>query len=347
MNLIHLGVALGGSLVALLAVRYVLERRLGGRPDQRLKIHLILSALTLIAIVVVVESAPLTETQKGQILSLLGILLSAAFALSSTTLFGNAMAGIMLRAVRSFRLGDFIQVGEHFGRVSERGLFHTEIQSELRDLISLPNLYLVSNPVRVVRSSGTVVSVDVSLGYDIPRQQIEKALLAAAQAAELTDPYVHIMDLGDFSITYRLAGLLSEVKSILSTRSRLREMMLDKLHEAGIEIVSPAFTNMRTFPEGRIFIPPAAETPVEEPVDIALAEKIAFDKAEHAETMESLQRQIEGLEEEVEDLKKEADDAGEGIARGKLRSQARLLASAREILVEEKHRRESAQKPKA
>ena len=44
--------------------------------------------------------------------------------LSSTTFIGNIMAGLMLRVVRSFRPGDFVHVGDYFGRVSEQSLFH-------------------------------------------------------------------------------------------------------------------------------------------------------------------------------------------------------------------------------
>ena len=65
-----------------------------------------------------------------------------------------------LRAVRNFRMGDFIRVAEHFGRVSERGLFHTEIQTENRDLTTLPNLFLVTHPVTTIRTSGTIVSTN-------------------------------------------------------------------------------------------------------------------------------------------------------------------------------------------
>ena len=36
----------------------------------------------------------------------------------------------------------------------------------------MDNLYLVSNPVRVMRSSGTVIFVELSLGYDVPRHEI-------------------------------------------------------------------------------------------------------------------------------------------------------------------------------
>ncbi len=120
--------------------------------------------LTASAVVGVILAVPIAESAQEQLLSLLGLLLSAAVALSSTTFIGNAMAGLMLRAVRNFRPGDFLKVGDHFGRVTEQGLLATEIQTEDRDLTTLPNLYLVTQPVKVVRASGTIVSAYVSLG---------------------------------------------------------------------------------------------------------------------------------------------------------------------------------------
>ncbi|HSN56415.1 MAG TPA: mechanosensitive ion channel domain-containing protein [Candidatus Sulfomarinibacteraceae bacterium] len=118
-------------------------------------------------------SLPIGDHRQGQLLSLFGIVLSAAVALSATNFLGNALAGFMLRSIRHFRIGDFNRCGEHFGRVTERSLLHTEIQTEDRDLTTLPNLFLISNPMTTVRSSGTIVSATVSLGYDIPRKRIE------------------------------------------------------------------------------------------------------------------------------------------------------------------------------
>ena len=49
---------------------------------------------------------------RGQFLSFFGILLSAAIALSSATLLGNALAGILLRVVAGFGIDDFVRVGD-------------------------------------------------------------------------------------------------------------------------------------------------------------------------------------------------------------------------------------------
>ncbi len=70
------------------------------------------------------------------------------------------------------------------------GSSYSEDRSEDRDLTTLPNLYLVTTPVTVVRSSGTIVSATVSLGYDVPRSRIEALLKQAAERAELVEPFV-------------------------------------------------------------------------------------------------------------------------------------------------------------
>ena len=68
----------------------------------------------------------------------------------------------MLRAINNFRLGDFIEVeGEHFGRVTEIDLFHTEIQTKDRDLLTLPNLFLITHPVKVIHASGTMIGCEI------------------------------------------------------------------------------------------------------------------------------------------------------------------------------------------
>ena len=132
---------------------FLLRRRPHPGGEGRIRAQVILLLVTGICVVLIVLALPLGDTSRGQLLALLGLALTAAIALSSTTFVANAMAGLMLRSVKSFRPGDFIRVGEQFGRVTERGLFHTEIQTEDRDLTTLPNLYLISQPFTVVRST--------------------------------------------------------------------------------------------------------------------------------------------------------------------------------------------------
>ncbi|MDH3418793.1 MAG: mechanosensitive ion channel family protein [Gammaproteobacteria bacterium] len=290
-----------------------LRRHWAGNADAKFRFQLIMLALTFIAVIAVVIALPVNDTLRGQLLSLLGILLSAAIALSSTTFVGNIMAGIMLKAVRSARPGDFITVADLTGRITEMALLHTEIQTEFRDLMTVPNLYLVTQPIKIVRASGTVISAEVSLGYDVPRTNVAEVLCRAAIESGLKDPFVHVRELGDSSILYRVAGLLEDVESLISARSRLRESMLDALHAAEIEIVSPTFMNSRVYSDDTEFIPEPSQdtrTPVQ-----AQAETVIFDKATEVASVEELKKKVESLDNELTRLAEDPNpDQDEKVA---------------------------------
>ncbi len=101
----------------IIASNLFLVRHYQAAPKFRYRLHLIKIAIVFVGILLVIVVLPFSESTRGQLLSLIGIVLSATIALSSTTFVGNAMAGIMLRSLQSFKIGDFIRVGENFGRV--------------------------------------------------------------------------------------------------------------------------------------------------------------------------------------------------------------------------------------
>lgn len=251
--------------------------------------QLIMMGLTIVSIIIIALVLPVNESSRNQLIGLIGLLVSGLFAFSSTTVVANLMAGMLIRVTNPFRTGDFIRVGDHFGRVAEKGLFDTEIQSETSELIAIPNTYLITHPVTTVRSSGTIISASLSLGYDEHHSKIETILLSAAKNTGLEDPYVHIIELGDYYITYRVSGLLSEIKGMITARSRLYCSVLDALHDSDVEIVSPTFMNQRRLPDNYRVLPPKQ---VNKNVTESTAEDIAFQKAEEAEQVELREMEI-------------------------------------------------------
>lgn len=279
--------ALGGAL-------FFADRRTKAyykdKTNRQFRRQLIMLGLTVAGILTAIIFVPSDPELRKDLLSLFGIVLSASIALSSTTLIGNAMAGIMMRTTQSFRPGDYVHVGEHFGRISEMDLLHTEIQTEDRDLTTLPNLYMVTHPVRTLRKSGTILSVEVSLGYDVPRRQIETALKEAATRAGLENPFVQIRGLGDYSVVYAVAGLLADLTNIIQKRRQLRALTMDLLHEAGIEIASPSIHSVRDYSPKHAFVPkPGAQDDIEhEDAPAVGPDDLAFDKANQAENLQTL-----------------------------------------------------------
>lgn len=202
---------LGIGVAALITFKVLSDRR--DRSDSRLLVYqLLIWAGSLTLLIAVIVALPLENSIRGQILSLVGVVLTAIIALSSTTFVANAMAGIMLQATKPFRPGDFILVNGVFGQITRIALVSTRIQTETRDFTNLPNLLLVTHPITVQHREGTIIQADVSLGYDIHHQDAEHHLLSAASKAGFSDPYVLVLELLDHAVSYRVAGFLSDVK---------------------------------------------------------------------------------------------------------------------------------------
>lgn len=286
---------------------FLLRKHINLGNERKFPRQLIMLALSIAGLIAIAMALPVGVSTRNQVIGFMGLVVSGIFAFSSTTVFANLMAGLMMRTTRPFRAGDFIRVEDVFGRVSERGLLDTEIQTETRQLIAVPNTYLITHPVSVIRSSGTIVTVSLSLGYDVHHATITPLLKEAAINSGLEEPFVHVTELGDFSITYKVNGLLRDVKSLLPARSRLSESVLDVLHRENIEIVSPGFMYQRPLTNGEQFIPEAIQQqPVEQQ---ASAEEIVFDKAEEAEKRELEQLRIIKEIETLENLAREAGEA--------------------------------------
>ena len=163
---------------------------------------------------------------------------------------------------------------------------------------------MITNPISVVRSSGTIVSTTLSLGYDIHHSTVESLLLNAAQESGLEEPFVHILELGNYSITYKISGMLTEIKSLLTVRSNLCRYVLDILHKSRIEIMSPAFMNQRRLPDGLKIIPVMAEQELSDSVTVA--EDVVFDKAERAEQIE---KEKQKLFDKIKECQSQIEDA--------------------------------------
>lgn len=264
---------------------WLLKRHPDLDTEKKLPRQLAMLTLTGVAVAIVLLAMPLESSTRNQLLAILGLLATAIMGLSSTTLIANAMASVMLRTTNSIRMGDYLRVGDHFGRVTERGLMHTEIQMESRELTTLPNSYLISNPFTIVRSSGTIISTTLSLGYDVTVSEVEPLLLDAAAKIGLEEPFVRVMELGNFAITYRVSGFLSDIKHLLSAQSDLCKAVIGSLHCAGVEIVSPNFMNQRPLPEGKKVIPNACDLGPESNKE-QMPEELMFDKADEAQQVE-------------------------------------------------------------
>jgi small conductance mechanosensitive channel len=122
-------------------------------------------------------------------------------------------------------------------------------------------------------------------------------------------------------------------------------MMLDRLHKAGIEIVSPSFMNTRAIPETKAFVPRAAEIvkPEETPPEKA-PEEIVFDKAIEAESIEKIRERFKALGKDIEAIKEVIKRSEDESEKDKLKSDLEQAETRRRRLVEYLEKKETEKK---
>jgi small conductance mechanosensitive channel len=87
-------------------------------------------------------------------------------------------------------------------------------------------VYLISHPITTTPASGAIVSATLSLGYDVHHGLAEPLLLSAAEASGLKEPFVHLLEMGNFSFTYRVSGLLEDTGLLITAHSNLCRSVL-------------------------------------------------------------------------------------------------------------------------
>ncbi|SDF96121.1 Mechanosensitive ion channel [Methanolobus vulcani] len=299
---------------------------------ERIIQQIIYILVIVIGLILTIFTLPINVEDKNLVLTFVSIVIGAIITFSSTTFVANAMAGIMLRMINPFRVGDFIKTDGTFGRVTEIYFLNTQVQSIDRDLITIPNLTLVSKPLKTIRSSGTIITTSVSLGYNIPRVKIEKSLLQAAEITGLENPFVHVEKLGDFSISYKVGGLLKDVDRIITTRSDFKKNVIDNLHNSDIEIVSPTYMNQRVFSEDYVCMPPkedARKVPKEKEPEVQ-TEEIIFDKAIMAQMLDRIYTIADKLPARRKDMEDKIKEIADENIRDELKEQIGILAKMEE-----------------
>lgn len=339
-GLLGTALAVAGTILVVLGGRLILKRAVKDKRTLPYYGQFYTVLLCLVGLFIAIALLPLPAGIRSQMLSVLGILLSAVVALSATNLVGNAMAGIMLRLMKGFRPGDFIRFDSWIGRVTDIGLFHTEMQLVTRDIVTVPNSLLAQKAVRVTRRAGTFVSATLSIGYTEGHTAVEEALKEAAEACGLSEPFVFVEELMDFSIRYKLYGLLEEPSELMSKRSQLLKSVLDTLHRHGIEIMSPTIVDRRAHGADYRYIPeePAAEPEQEEREKI---EDIAFDRAEQAESIEELYAEQEKLNRRLEHAGEPDTEEGEAPSAEQVRARKSTIKRQLDQIQAEIEKRES------
>jgi small conductance mechanosensitive channel len=193
----------------------------------------------IITIVAVLNQFGVETTSVIAVLGAAG--LAIGLALQGT--LSNVAAGMMILALRPFKIGDYIEAGGKAGTVKEVGLFGTELATPDNVFINVPNSAIVGGAISNYSRHGTRrIDIIVGIGYGADIDQAFDVLskLAADDSRIKTDPEVHlsVRELADSSVNLGIRFWVNAADywDVLFDMNKGVKQSLDA---AGIEIPFP------------------------------------------------------------------------------------------------------------
>jgi small-conductance mechanosensitive channel len=181
------------------------------------------------------------------------VFLGILFTFGSTGSLSNLIAGLVITFMRSFKVGDWVQIGEMSGDVIEKSMLVTRIRTPKNEIISIPNSTILNshmiNFTSDANDRGLIIHTTVTIGYDAPWRQIHGLLIDAALSTNLIEkepaPFVLQTSLEDFYVSYQINAFTRQPSKQPLIYSMLHQSIQDKFNEAGVEIMSPHYNAHR------------------------------------------------------------------------------------------------------
>ncbi|MCK4372972.1 MAG: mechanosensitive ion channel family protein, partial [candidate division Zixibacteria bacterium] len=171
---------------------------------------------------------------------------SLAIALAAQETIANMIGGFVIMIDRPFRVGDRVRLGDGTTSVVDQiGIRSTKFRTFDNTLIIVPNAELIKSTVHNLTypHPRLRVQIDVGVGYDSDIDQVRQVMLGEANnhSIVLADPKPswYFLEFGDSSLNVSLRCWVADPSERFRTASELREEILSRFREEGIEIPFP------------------------------------------------------------------------------------------------------------
>jgi small-conductance mechanosensitive channel len=207
----------------------------------------------LIIAFVLVVAYPYIPGSESPAFKGVSIFMGVIFSLGSTSTIAGMTAGMTLIYMRSFREGDVVKIGEATGVVLQRKMMVTRLKTFKNEEVFIPNSSILTSHVvnysQQARGEGVILHTTVTIGYDAPWETVHGLLIAAAGATDhilqAPQPFVLQTALNDFYVSYELNAYTDSPQFMPRIYSKLHENVQNKFNEAGVEIMSPHYAQVR------------------------------------------------------------------------------------------------------
>ena len=215
--------------------------------------------VVLIWIFAVTVAYPYIPGSDSEAFKGISVFVGLMVSLGSAGLVNQVMSGLVVAYSRALKAGEFVQLGNTLGTVSEVNILSTKVITPKRETVTVPNAVLVSSPItnysRLADERGAILGTKVTIGYDTPWRQVHAMLTLAAQRAALVRqepaPFVMQRALADFYPEYELIVHIDRPEQRGLVLSELHAHIQDVFNEYGVQIMSPNFVNQ---PEQKVWV---------------------------------------------------------------------------------------------
>ncbi len=183
----------------------------------------------------------------------ISVFLGLLISLGSAAAIGNIIAGLVLTYMRPFHVGDRVKIADTIGDVIEKTLLATRVRTIKNVDITIPNGMVLGSHIINFSSAalehGLILHTSVTIGYDTPWKTVHELLISAARATthilQTPEPFVLQTGLNDHHVTYEVNAYTDRPNLMASIYAELHQNIQDKFNEAGVEIMSPHYAQIR------------------------------------------------------------------------------------------------------
>jgi small-conductance mechanosensitive channel/CRP-like cAMP-binding protein len=165
------------------------------------------------------------------------------FALQET--LGNAFAGLAIQTEKPFKVGHWISVAGHEGRVIEVTWRATKVRTKAGNLVVLPNNVVAREAINnyTEPTAPTQIFVDVGATYSVPPNEVREALFAAMRRSPYVlgnpRPDVLLTEFAGSAINYRSRFWIDDFENDEIAKDGVRRSIYYEFARRNIEIPWP------------------------------------------------------------------------------------------------------------
>ncbi len=234
-------VVLAVKMVAYLVFDVLVLKRQGVRYPKLIK-DVVVFILFVVGVLLILKYY-LGQPISGLLASTAVLTVVVGFALQDV--LGNLFSGIILNFEDSFKIGDWVRIGERQGRVEQFGWRSFKLRTIDRELIVIPNQSASKAEVLIYGAGGQPVAlrIKVGTGYGDSPDRVEAAVLGALAAVpdvrREPAPVVQLTGFGDFAMNYDVKIWIDDYERHNLIASDARRRIWYAFRRQGIEIPFP------------------------------------------------------------------------------------------------------------